>query len=84
MFYSGGVLGFRVVPRRVRIALTGHVQREIIRRTLQGAFRSGGAGLQILVIHRASRKIMIALDDDRIVGFGNDLVIPDGFHGFDS
>jgi hypothetical protein len=40
----------------------------------------GVRGFEKLLFDGIRREIVVSFDDDRLITFGNDLVIPDGFH----
>ncbi len=43
------------------------------------AFGGGCAGAEEGLVDRVEREIMVVLNDDGVVGFGDDGVVPDGF-----
>src|ERR1700722_9549206 len=74
------VLWRRVIPGRVVVRLTVHLDVEIGRLPLPGADgMRPGSGKEFL-LYRAGWKIVIVLYDDRVIAFGNDGSIPARLH----
>src|SRR5437879_4096199 len=66
----------RIVPGRVLVYLPADVDVVVARRALPRADRVRLARLEELFADRVGRKIVIALDDDRLVRLGEDGVVP--------
>lgn len=76
----GVVLGLRIEPGGVLVRLTARDYVIITCRPLPSANSMRGGGLKIFVNDRSGREIMIAIDNDRFVAFGQNCSIPNCFH----
>src|ERR1035437_7135261 len=76
-----GLLGSVVVPCGIRIDGVSNDDVEVRGVTLPGAHRRGGRVPVKLWLDRVSREVVVALDYDGVVGFGNDRIVPRGLHG---
>lgn len=76
----GGVFRARVVPCRIGVFGAGNAQAVIVGGAFPRTDRGLVAGLQEGLIDRGQRKVVIAFDNDRVIGFRDYFVIPDCFH----
>src|SRR4051812_19363401 len=74
------VLGLRVVPHRVLALLAVELQGVVRRGALPGAEGVRVRGTDDVVAQGVPWKVVVALDDDRVVALGDGHALPDGPH----
>ena len=78
----GGFLWLGVNPGGIPVGVFPHAQGILTGRSFPGTDAGFLAVNQIFIFDRLRRKIVIPFDENGLIRFGNDLFIPDGFHGF--
>src|SRR5215470_10320358 len=75
-----GFLGLGIVPCRILVYFIADLNVVVARQPLPWAGRVGVAAAKVVFFYDVGREIVISLDDDGFVGFGEDGIFPRGFH----
>ncbi len=73
-----------IVPGGVAVYLAVNYDIVVTRLALPGTDRMAGARLQIFVVDRIAREIVIAFNDNRVVAFRDYCIAPDSSHSRES